>query len=62
MSKNVKAINLVWEAQLLIVTLHSILVSMAAQKPGKSSEGTLAVQCKDWLDKARALLHRKGAQ
>ena len=62
MSKNVKAIDLVWKAQPMIATLHTIMVSMAAQKPGKSAEGTLAEDCKSWLDTARDMLHRKGAQ
>lgn len=62
MSKNVKAIDLVWKAQPMITTLHSIMASIAAQKPGKSAEGTLAAHCKDWLDMARGMLHRKGAQ
>lgn len=62
MSKKVKAIDLVWKAQPMITTLHTIMASMAAQKPGKSAEGTLAEHCKDWLDMARDMLHRKGAQ
>ena len=62
MSKNVKAIDLVWKAQPMISTLHTIMASMAAQKPGKSAEGTLAEDCKNWLDTAHDMLHRKGAQ
>ena len=62
MSKKVKAIDLVWKAQPMIATLHTIMVSMAAQKPGKSAEGTLAEDCSNWLDNARELLDRKGVQ
>lgn len=60
--KPVKAIDLVWKAQPMITTLHTIMVKIAADKPGKSAAGTVAEDAGQWLASARELLTRKGMQ
>jgi len=58
--KPVKAIDLVWRAQPMIATLHTIMVKLAADAPGKSASGTVAEDCERWLNAARMLLGKKG--
>lgn len=60
--KPVKAIDLVWKAQPMIATLHTIMTRLAADKPGKSAAGTVAEDASHWLAAARGLLARKGMQ
>jgi hypothetical protein len=60
--KPVKAIDLVWKAQPMIATLHTIMVKLAADVPGKSAAGTVAEDASQWLASARELLTRKGMQ
>lgn len=60
--KPVKAIDLVWKAQPMIATLHSIMTKLAADRPGKSAAGTVAEDASQWLASARGLLTRKGMQ
>lgn len=56
--KPVKAIDLVWKAQPMIATLHTIMVGLTKDNPNGSA-ATLASNCKEWLDDARSLLDRK---
>lgn len=60
--KPVKAIDLVWKAQPMIATLHTIMTKLAAERPGKSAAGTVAEDASQWLASARGLLTRKGMQ
>lgn len=60
--KPVKAIDLVWKAQPMIATLHSIMTKLAADRPSKSAAGTVAEDCDRWLSAARMLLGKKGMQ
>jgi len=60
--KPVKAIDLVWKAQPMIATLHTIMTKIAADRPGKSAAGTVAADAGQWLASARELLTRKGVQ
>ena len=57
--KPVKAIDLVWRAQPMIATLHTIMVKLAAEKDGKSASSTVAEDCRRWLDAAALLLKNK---
>lgn len=58
--KPVKAIDLVWKAQPMIATLHTIMESIAKDKPNGSA-ATLSGHCTEWLRDANTLLARKGA-
>lgn len=60
--KPVKAIDLVWKAQPMIATLHTIMTKLAAERPGKSAAGTVAEDASQWLTAARMLLGKKGMQ
>lgn len=57
--KPVKAIDLVWRAQPMIATLHTVMAGLAKDR-GHAAASKLAEDCTSWLRAANVLLGRKG--